>query len=163
QERSVWEPIALQGQTARRPNAAHTWDLLQAVNQIREENPLGRLCLEIFGPRKRNLHRHDLTCVINAEPRIEFEHLDQTAPEQSRSDDEDKSDGDLYRHDYSANALAAMSTRLAAPTIPEAPAQIPGCRPHGGEHSESCGNRAGKQQREYQYGSVDGNAVQPRE
>src|ERR1700730_7287479 len=133
--------------------------LFEAVQQVRKKNRLTGLCFGIHDPRKRNVHGDNF---IHAEPWIHFEHLEKAAPEQTRSDHKNKRDGDLRRHDDMANALAAWRTGSCTPT-PEAPPQIARCRARGGEGSESCCNRGGKQEREHKDGNTDGDAVQARE
>ena len=143
QKHSVWK-AAIHRQAAGRANFAHAWDLFEPLNQLCKENHLPCLCFGVVPPFpwKRDVHGHNF---VYAEPGIHFEHFHQAASEQSRPDHKNQRDRHLRRHDYPANPLAALGTRLSTPAFFEALAQVPGSRACGGERSEAGGDRGGKQ------------------
>ena len=162
QQKQAIGETAVHGNSAGGTDLAHTWNLLQPVDQVREEN--GFLCFRFLirppRPRQGNVHGHDF---VYAEPRINFQHLHQTTPEQPGSDHQNKRDRHLCRHNHPANTLAALRTRLSSPTFAQGLADVPRCGSHRGEHSQSNRDRGRNEERKHQDGHIDRDGVQARQ
>ena len=82
---------AVERQRIRGADLAYAGDMLQTVNQVRVENPLGgsRFGVGPAYPGKRHVHGDDL---VDAESGIDFENFHQAAGEQAGADHEAQGD-----------------------------------------------------------------------